>query len=61
MRSLMYHHGYDDVRLARETFAAIPESVRRQLAALDYSAAERACPNHLPIARLMRESGELLG
>ena len=61
MRSLMYHHGYDDVRLARETFTRIPESVRRQLAALDYSAAERACPNRLPITRLMREAGELLG
>ena len=24
MRSLMYYHGYDDVRLARETFAGIP-------------------------------------
>jgi len=61
MRSLMYHHGYDDTRLARETFIGIPENVRRQLAVLDYSAAEGVCPNRLPIARLMREAGELLG
>lgn len=61
MRSLMYHHGYEDTRLARETFAGIPESVRRELAGLDYSAAERVCPNRVPIARLMREAGELLG
>jgi len=61
MRSLMYYHGYDDVRLARETFAGIPENVRRQLATLDYSAAERVCPNGLPISRLMRQAGKVLG
>ena len=61
MRSLMYYHGYDDVRLARETFTGIPENVRRQLATLDYSAAERVCPNGLPISRLMRQAGQILG
>lgn len=61
MRSLMYYHGYDDVRLARETFGLIPENVRRQLAMLDYTSAERVCPNGLPISRLMREAGKVLG
>jgi uncharacterized protein len=61
MRSLMYYHGYDDVRLARETFAGIPEHVRQKLAVLDYSAAERVCPNGLPISRLMSEAGAVLG
>ena len=61
MRCLMYHHSYGDARLARETFAEIPEAARRRLNVLDYSAAERACPNRLPIARLMREAGGLLG
>jgi len=61
MRSLMYYHGYDDARLARETFAGVPENIRRQLAALDYSVAERVCPNGLPISRLMREAGQVLG
>jgi uncharacterized protein len=60
MRSLMYHRGYDDPSLAREVFAQLPASARAQLSALDYSAAERVCPNHLPIARLMREAEELL-
>ena len=61
LRSMMYYHGYDDVRLAQETFAGIPESIRRRLAVLDYTAAERACPNGLPISRLMREAGRVLG
>jgi predicted aldo/keto reductase-like oxidoreductase len=60
MRSLMYHHGYGDHRLARETFARVPAAIREQLASLDYSAAEQVCPNKLPIARLMREAVELL-
>lgn len=61
MRSLMYHHTYGDMRLARETFAGLPVGSRKQIALLDYSNAERVCPNHLPIAQLMREAGELLG
>lgn len=61
LRSLMYYHSYDDVRLARETFAGIPANVRQQLATLDYATAEHSCPNGLPISRLMREAGEILG
>jgi predicted aldo/keto reductase-like oxidoreductase len=34
--------------------------LRHGLANLDYSAAERACPQRLPIAQLMREAGEQL-
>ena len=60
MRSLMYHRGYDDARLARETLAGVPEGIRRQMASLDFSPAERVCPNGLPIGRLMREAGALL-
>ena len=61
MRALMYHRSYGDVELAQTTFRKMPESARRGLAEFDYAAAERACPNHLPIAQLMREAGELLG
>jgi uncharacterized protein len=60
MRSLMYHHTYGDMRLAKETFAGLPGGIRERIAALDYSNAERACPNRLPIAQLMRQAGELL-
>lgn len=61
MRALMYHRSYGDLELARTTFQKLPETARRGLAGFDYAAAERACPNSLPIARLMREAGELLG
>jgi predicted aldo/keto reductase-like oxidoreductase len=60
MRSLMYHHNYGDLRLARETFATVPGEIRAQIAAWDYTNAERVCPNRLPIAQLMRQAGELL-
>src|SRR4030042_247159 len=45
---------------ARETFAGLPESARQQLAAVDYSRAEQACPHRLAIAQLMRQAAELL-
>jgi uncharacterized protein len=60
MRSLMYHRSYGDPLLAKEVFAQIPEAARAQLGRLDYSSAEHICPHRLPIARLMREAGELL-
>ena len=60
MRSLMYLRSYGDHHLAKEVFAQLPESARAQLSTLDYSAAERICPHHLPIAQLMREAAELL-
>jgi uncharacterized protein len=59
LRCLMYHRSYGDSALARTLFAQMPDAVRQQLAMADYSAAERICPNRLPIARLMREAGAL--
>ena len=59
MRSLMYHHRYGDPELAREAFGSLPEAVRQRLAELDFTAAERACPNGLPIASMMKEATEL--
>ncbi|HEU5071395.1 MAG TPA: aldo/keto reductase [Verrucomicrobiae bacterium] len=60
MRSLMYHHTYGDMRLAKETFAGLPVGTRDRIATLDFSNAERACPNRLPIGQLMKQAGELL-
>lgn len=60
MRSLMYHRIYGDTALARETLAALPAELRNNLHAMDYTAAERVCPNRLPIARLMSQAGELM-
>ncbi|NQU11325.1 aldo/keto reductase, partial [bacterium] len=61
MRYLMYYRSYGDRDLARELYRRWPAAARRQFGHLDYAAAERRCPNGLPIARLMREASELLG
>ena len=56
MRCLMYANSYDDHTLAVEEFNKIPPSVQVRLTHLDYSKAERQCPQRLPIAKLMREA-----
>jgi uncharacterized protein len=60
MRCLMYHNYYGEPELARLTFAGLPEAVRRDLTAVDYSRAEAVCPQRLAIAALMRQAAEML-
>jgi len=60
MRCLMYARSYGDHFRAHLEFRDIPSSVRAQLATLDYSVAERQCPQHMPIGRLMAEAVEEL-
>jgi len=60
MRCLMYHRDYGEPELARQTFAALPENIRRRLVEVDYSQAERVCPQGLAIAELMRQAREML-
>ena len=60
MRCLMYYRDYGERDLAREAFAGLPEHARAQLAHIDYSRAEKACPRGLAISKLMREASEIL-
>jgi hypothetical protein len=60
MRCLMYYRDYGEPGLAREVFAALSGGARARLAQIDYSKAERACPQGLAIADLMREASRLL-
>jgi len=60
MRCLMYYRDYGERDLAREVFAGLPEEARAQLAQIDYSHAEKACPCRLAISKLMREALEIL-
>ena len=60
MRCLMYARSYGDHFRAQVEFHDIPDSVRVQLASLDYTAAERQCPQNMPIGRLMAEAVEEL-
>jgi predicted aldo/keto reductase-like oxidoreductase len=60
MRCLMYHQDYGDPDLARRTFAGLSADIRQRLTAVDYTQAEQACPQGLPIATLMRQATEVL-
>jgi len=54
MRYLMYYHNYGNRRQAAAKFKRLPESIRRRLADIDYSRAERVCPQNIPIGQFMQ-------
>lgn len=60
MRCLMYYRDYGDRDLARDVFAGLSKDGRARLTTTDYARAEKACPQGLDIARLMREASQLL-
>ena len=60
MRCLMYYKDYGDRELARDVFAGLPEAARSHMTEIDYSQAEKACPQGLAIAELMAEASQLL-
>jgi predicted aldo/keto reductase-like oxidoreductase len=60
MRCLMYYRDYGEAELARETFASLSEEMGRRLVDVDYSQAERLCPQGLAIGELMRQAQEIL-
>jgi len=55
MRFLMYGCSYGDWHRAAYHIRRIPEETRRVMTALDYSRAERVCPQRMVIGRLIRE------
>jgi len=59
MRYLMYHT-YGECDRARALFAKLPGPTRERMSTMDYSRAERRCPQGMPIGRLMREAAEIL-
>ena len=60
LRCLMYYRDYGEPELARETFASLMAEMRQGLVEVDYTQAERLCPQGLAIAQLMRQAQELL-
>jgi hypothetical protein len=60
MRCLMYYRDYGERDLAREVYAGLPLEARARLTQIDYSPAEKACPQRLAISKLMREASEIL-
>ena len=60
MRYMMYYRTYGEPELARGHFSMLPETVRLKMARLDYSPAERVCPQGLAIGEIMRDAARLL-
>lgn len=60
MRSMMYAHGYGDREKARNALHQLGPDVLARLSAADYRAAEKACPNALPIGDWMQAARDLL-
>jgi predicted aldo/keto reductase-like oxidoreductase len=59
LRYLMYHDVYGEREQARALFRELPPEARR-LEAVDFSAANRACPHGLDVAAHMKRAGEVL-
>ena len=60
LRCLMYYRDYGEAELARETFASLAAEMPQGLVEVDYTRAERLCPQGLAIAQLMRQAQEIL-
>jgi len=56
----MYYRDYGDHGLAREVYAGLSQEIRAQLTEVDYSRAERVCPQGLAIGELIREASRVL-
>jgi predicted aldo/keto reductase-like oxidoreductase len=56
LRFLMYARCYGELQRATDCFRGIPPHIRKQMVQADYTAAETACPQGIPIGRLMKEA-----
>ncbi|MFC1884718.1 aldo/keto reductase [Thermodesulfobacteriota bacterium] len=58
MRYLMYSRSYGDKERAAALFRNIPEHIRNNLSSVDYSRAEKLCPQGIAIGKLILEASE---
>ena len=61
MRYLMYARGYGDRVRAGALFSRLPEQTRADIPGLDYSLAEKRCPQRIAIGKIMRTAAKDLG
>lgn len=59
MRYLMYHDVYGEPATAQELYRALPAEAR-QVSGVDFSGANRACPNGIDVTWHMRRANEVL-
>ena len=60
LRYAMYHNSYGDREGARKLFAELPGHIRSSLEGIDYSFAEKKCPQGMAIGALMRQAVRIL-
>jgi predicted aldo/keto reductase-like oxidoreductase len=60
MRCLMYNRSYGDRDYAAAEYKKIPEKIRRQMATVDYSLAEKKCPRQITIGKLIQDAADEL-
>jgi predicted aldo/keto reductase-like oxidoreductase len=60
MRYLMYYESYGDRHRARSLYGQLSSEIRARILSLDYSLAERRCPQGMAIGRLMKRAEQLL-
>ena len=61
MRYLMYARAYGDQDRARALFSSLPEQTRTDIVGLDYSRAEKRCPQRIAIGKIMCMATKELG
>jgi predicted aldo/keto reductase-like oxidoreductase len=61
MRYLMYARAYGDQDRGRALFSSLPEQTRTDIVSLDYSFAEKRCPQKIAIGKLMCTAVKELG
>ena len=61
MRYMMYAIAYGDRDRARALFSSLPKKTRIDIVDLDYSLAERRCPQRIAIGKIMGKAAKELG
>jgi hypothetical protein len=60
MRYLMYYESYGDRHRARTLYGQLSSEIRARIGNLDYTLAERKCPQGMAIGRLMKKAEQSL-
>jgi predicted aldo/keto reductase-like oxidoreductase len=60
MRYLMYQESYGEIEFSKFVQNKIPKDIKQRIASVDFSAAEKKCPQNIEIGKLMRKASEML-
>jgi len=60
MRYLMYQETYGEREFSESILNQMPKDIRQRIAAVDFSSAERRCPQKIEIGNLMRKASGML-